>query len=118
MLPAVDPLFRSAAEAYGRRVMGRLLTGGGDDGVRRLIDKAAADTSVIQNPDEAKVFSMPMSTLLYDRVDLVLSLQAIPIGCRGFRQGESVHRFSTPRDVHRSLPPNHPAEFSDVIQHG
>ena len=60
--PAVDPLFRSAAEAYGPRVMGVLLTGGGDDGVRGLINiKAAAGISIIQNPDEAKASSMPMN---------------------------------------------------------
>lgn len=63
--------------------MGILLTGGGDDGVRGLINiKAAGGISIVQNPDEAKTPSMPMNALLYDHVDLVLSLQD---SCRGPR---------------------------------
>jgi len=98
--PAVDPLFRSAAEAYGPRVMGVLLTGGGDDGVRGLINiKAAAGISIIQNPDEAKASSMPMNALLYDHVDLVLSLQDIPAAVAALAQGESIHHFPKPRRI-------------------
>jgi Chemotaxis response regulator containing a CheY-like receiver domain and a methylesterase domain len=98
--PAVDPLFRSAAEAYGPRVMGVLLTGGGDDGVRGLINiKAAAGISIIQNPDEAKASSMPMNALLYDHVDLVLSLQEIPSAVAALAQGKSIHHFPKPRRI-------------------
>jgi len=98
--PAVDPLFRSAAEAYGPRMMGVLLTGGGDDGVRGLINiKAAAGISIIQNPDEAKASSMPMNALLYDHVDLVLSLQDIPAAVAALAQGESIHHFPKPRRI-------------------
>ena len=92
--PAVDPLFRSAAAIYGPRVTGVLLTGGGDDGVRGLIDiKAAAGISIVQNPDEAKASSMPMNALLYDHVDLVLSLHEIPSAIAALAQGESVHHL-------------------------
>jgi two-component system, chemotaxis family, protein-glutamate methylesterase/glutaminase len=92
--PAVDPLFRSAAAIYGPRVTGVLLTGGGDDGVRGLIDiKAAAGISVIQNPEEAMASSMPMNALLYDHVDLVLSLNDIPSAVAALAQGESVRHF-------------------------
>jgi two-component system, chemotaxis family, protein-glutamate methylesterase/glutaminase len=102
--PAVDPLFRSAAEAYGSRVLGVLLTGGGDDGVRGLINiKAAAGISIIQNPDEAKASSMPMNALLYDHVDLVLTLQDIPSAVAALAQGKSIHHFLQARRI-SSLP--------------
>ena len=96
--PAVDPLFRSAAEAYGPRVIGVLLTGGGDDGVRGLINiKAAAGISIVQNPDKAKAPSMPMNALLYDHVDLVLSLQEIPSVVAAVAHGKSIHHFPSAR---------------------
>jgi two-component system chemotaxis response regulator CheB len=112
--PAVDPLFRSAAEAYGPRVIGVLLTGGGDDGVRGLIKiKAAAGISIIQNPDEAKASSMPMNALLYDHVDLVFSLDEIPSAVAALAQGESVQRFPTGRRS-STIPVSEPsAECSD-----
>ena len=77
--PAVDPLFTSAAKHYGRRVVGMLLTGGGDDGVAGLISiKHGQGIAVVQDPCEAKIPLMPMNALRYDHVDLVLPLSKIP----------------------------------------
>lgn len=57
--PAVDPLFRSAALAYGRRVVGLVLTGCGEDGVSGLIAISSKNgLSLTQDPNEAYMPSM------------------------------------------------------------
>lgn len=68
--PAVNALFRSAAIAFGSRVIGVVLTGLLDDGTDGLIAiKAAGGTSVIQDPDDAEWPSMPRNALKRDHVD-------------------------------------------------
>jgi two-component system chemotaxis response regulator CheB len=76
--PAIDPLFRSAAETYGPRVVGVVLSGAGDDGVRGLIGiKAAGGASLVQSPAEARVPILPRAAIAEDDVDRVLTLDGI-----------------------------------------
>jgi two-component system chemotaxis response regulator CheB len=73
--PAVNSLFRSAAIAYGGRVIGVVLTGLLDDGTDGLIAiTAAGGLSVIQDPDDAAWPSMPRNALKRDHVDHVVPL--------------------------------------------
>jgi two-component system chemotaxis response regulator CheB len=76
--PAVDPLFRSAALTYGRRVIGVVLSGGLDDGAAGLwAIKTCGGITVVQDPEEALVPSMPESALRQTPVDYRLRMAQI-----------------------------------------
>ena len=75
----MDPLFVSAAEAFGIRTVGILLTGRGVDGVKGLICiKSRQGFTIVQDPREAHTPSMPLHGLQKDHVDVVTSLKALP----------------------------------------
>lgn len=62
--PAIDPLFRSAAVAYGNRVIGLLLTGYLDDGSAGLVAiRRCGGTCVVQDPRDAAYPDMPQNAL-------------------------------------------------------
>ena len=73
--PAIDPLFRSAAVAFGRRVVGVILTGGLDDGVAGLwaVNKVAG-TTIVQDPRDALFPTLPQNALNRVAADHVVKL--------------------------------------------
>ncbi|MQA38556.1 chemotaxis protein CheB [Rugamonas aquatica] len=76
--PAIDYLMESAADAYGPALLGILLTGANHDGAAGMAAIArAGGLTVVQDPEQAEVASMPREAIRLHRPDLVLPLDAI-----------------------------------------
>jgi two-component system, chemotaxis family, protein-glutamate methylesterase/glutaminase len=76
--PAIDPLFRSAAQVYGPKVVGVILSGLRSDGTAGFFEiKRRGGTTVVQDPDEAEFPDMPLSALRHTTVDHCAPVAAI-----------------------------------------
>ena len=73
--PSLDPLFRSAARAYGERVIGIVLSGTLDDGTAglRMIHEVGGAT-IAQDPEEALYPGMPRSAIDNGAADHVVRM--------------------------------------------
>jgi two-component system chemotaxis response regulator CheB len=76
--PSIDVLFESAADVYGQRLLGIILTGANHDGAAGLAAvHEAAGITVVQHPDTAQSSLMPMAAIKRSPVDYVLTLEQI-----------------------------------------
>ncbi len=73
--PGIDPLFRSAAVAFGSGVIGILLTGYLDDGTSGMkAIKKCGGICIVQDPDDAEYPDMPRNALNNVKVDYCLPI--------------------------------------------
>jgi two-component system, chemotaxis family, protein-glutamate methylesterase/glutaminase len=106
--PAIDPLFRSAAVAYGPRVIGIVLSGELDDGSAGLLAiKECGGIAIVQDPITAVSSSMPESAA--ENVSVDYSIPASDIGVLVNKLANEI----TPADF--QCPKKHKDELSFLI---
>ena len=74
----IDILFESAADAYGEQLAAALLTGANEDGAAGLLAiKQAGGLTLVQEPADAQVPTMPNAALALLKPDFLLSINAM-----------------------------------------
>ena len=77
--PAIDPLFRSAAQVFGPGAIGVILTGNLDDGTAGLWTiHQLGGIAIVQDPTEAMFPSMPQHALDNVTVDFMVPIDRMP----------------------------------------
>lgn len=73
--PSIDVTFETAAEAFGDRLIGIVLTGANNDGSRGLARvKYYGGMAIVQSPDSAEYAIMPRSAIESVEVDRIVPL--------------------------------------------
>jgi two-component system chemotaxis response regulator CheB len=93
--PSINVTFRSAAESYGNRVVGVLLSGMLDDGAAGLWEIAKhGGVTIVQDPDEAVYPSMPRTALREVPINYKRPAAEIAALLNQLASGEDVRRDS------------------------
>ena len=87
--PAVDPLFRTAAEVYGNHALAVVLTGMGHDGR----DGASALVNVggsvlVQDEATSVVWGMPGAVAEAGLAEIIKPIEGLSAACKAFARGE------------------------------
>jgi two-component system chemotaxis response regulator CheB len=116
--PAIDPLFRSAAVAYGVRVVGIVLTGLQNDGTSGLLAiKRCGGIAMVQDPTDARYPDMPTNAL--EQVEVDYCVPVLKMGAILYRltQEPAVETPSIPEDLHIEVSiAENPTANSDRIE--
>lgn len=113
--PSIDVLFRSAARAYGRRVVGVVLSGTLHDGALGLSAiKMRGGMAIVQDPDEALFRGMPDSALKSAVVDFCLPAAEIPAQLVELTKSGFEQEPMDTSDREESAPTEHAADEPDA----
>jgi two-component system chemotaxis response regulator CheB len=89
--PAVDPLFKSAADVYGGHALGVVLTGMGFDGRDGAAALRNAGANVfVQDETSSVVWGMPGAVAEAGLADLIKPVNGLSEACRAHARGERV----------------------------
>jgi two-component system chemotaxis response regulator CheB len=78
-VPSIDLMMSSAAEHYGAKVVGVVLTGMGNDGKKGMLEiKSKGGYTIAESEETAVVFGMPAEVISAGAADSVLPLSEIP----------------------------------------
>ena len=87
--PSVDVLFESAAESFGSRALGVILTGMGRDGANGLrVLRDAGGATVAQDEATCVVFGMPKAAIEIGGAERVIPLPNIPAAIARFAHND------------------------------
>jgi len=89
--PAVDPLFASAADIYGKNLIGVVLTGMGHDGRdgAKVLSEAGA-TVMAQDEATSVVWGMPGAVAEAGLAEFIKPVAGLSAACKAFARGEKV----------------------------
>lgn len=77
-VPSADVLFTSAAETYGDKLVGVVLTGMGNDGARGVISiKQNGGRIIAESEESSVVFGMPKEAIATGKVDRIVPLPLV-----------------------------------------
>ena len=89
--PAIDPLFRSAAQRHGNRVIGLLLSGMLDDGTVGMLEIGEYNGwTIVQDPNDAQFSNMPQSAIEHANIKDILPTSQIAIRLKELVQDEVI----------------------------
>ena len=89
--PAVDPLFRTAADNLGGETCGVILSGTRDDGTAGIAHiKSRGGCAIVQDPDEAHYPGMPASAIANVTIDAVLPAREIAAALNSWARSGSL----------------------------
>ncbi|EGF91401.1 cheB methylesterase family protein [Asticcacaulis biprosthecium C19] len=87
--PAVDPLFKSAADAYGNHALAVVLTGMGHDGRDGAASLQAVNgTVMVQDEASSVVWGMPGAVAEAGYAEYIKTIDGLAQACKAFARGE------------------------------
>jgi two-component system chemotaxis response regulator CheB len=78
-IPSIDIMMTSIAEIFGKKSMGVILTGMGNDGKAGMLEiKKQGGYTIVENEDTAVVYGMPQEVIKVGAAETILPLHQIP----------------------------------------